>query len=185
VTYNFFLVRFRPGANGVVVRNHIETALRPVCARVGCNYFVDRRPNEVNAYGQVAWTPLLLAGILGALAAMALAHALVSSVRRRRLDLAILKTLGFTRAQVSMAVAWQATIIVLVAVAVGLPLGMIVGRWLWSSFAGELGVAPDSLLPVAALAVSVPAALVVGNLVASVPAWAAGRVQPNRILRAE
>jgi ABC-type antimicrobial peptide transport system permease subunit len=84
-----------------------------------------------------------------------------------------------------MAVAWQATIIVLVAVAIGLPLGIIIGRWLWSSFAGELGVAPDSLLPVAALAITVPVALVVGNLVASVPAWAAGRVEPSRILRAE
>jgi hypothetical protein len=185
VTYNFFLVRFTPGASEAAVRHRVETALGPACSQAGCGYFVDRRPNEVNAYGQVAWTPLLLAGILGALAAMALVHSLVSSVRRRRLDLAILKTLGFTRAQVSMAVAWQATIIVLVAVAIGLPLGIIIGRWLWSSFAGELGVAPDSLLPVAALAITVPVALIVGNLVASVPAWAAGRVEPSRILRAE
>ena len=43
------------------------------------------------------------------LAVAALGHTLVSSIRRRRRDLATLKTLGFTRGQVSATVAWQAT----------------------------------------------------------------------------
>ena len=185
VTYNFFLVRYSPGANPNTVRRHIEVALEPACAHGTCNYFADRRPSEVNAYGKVAWTPLLLAGILGALAIVALAHALVSSIRRRRLDLAILKTLGFTRPQLFMAVAWQATTLVLIALAVGLPIGAICGRWVWSVFANQLGVAPESIFPAVALGVTVPVALVAGNLVASLAGWAASRVQPFRILRAE
>jgi predicted lysophospholipase L1 biosynthesis ABC-type transport system permease subunit len=119
------------------------------------------------------------------LATVALAHALVSSIRRRRHDLAILKTLGFTRPQLFMAVAWQATTLVLIALAVGLPIGAIGGRWVWNVFANQLGVAPQSIFPVVALVVSVPVALVAGNLVASVAGWTASRVEPSRILRGE
>ena len=71
----------------------------------------------------------MLAGLLALLAAAALAHLLVTSVRRRRRDLAILKSLGFVRGQVSAAVAWQATTVALLALAVGLPLGVALGRW--------------------------------------------------------
>ncbi|MBV9041489.1 MAG: FtsX-like permease family protein [Acidimicrobiia bacterium] len=116
---------------------------------------------------------------------MSLANALVSSVRRRKHDLAILKALGFTRRQVSAAVAWQATALVVVALAVGLPLGAIGGVWLWSVFADQLGIATDSLVPVAALALAIPLGIVAGNAAASVPSWAAGRIKPSETLRTE
>jgi hypothetical protein len=56
------------------------------------------------------------------LAVTALVHALMAVTRHRRRDLAILKTIGFTRRQLSRTVAWQSTVIVLVAIAVGVPL---------------------------------------------------------------
>jgi ABC-type lipoprotein release transport system permease subunit len=184
-TYNFFLVRYRRGANGANAEASIQRALAPVCARGMCSYFVDRRPHEVNAYGQVTWTPILLSGILGLLAAGALAHALVSSVRRRRREIGILKTLGFTRAQVATAMSWQSSSLVLVVLLIGLPVGALAGRWTWALYAGQLGVATDSLVPWLVLALAVPVALAAGILVAALPAWNAGRVDTVSVLRAE
>ena len=50
---------------------------------------------------------------------------LFASVRRRRRDLALLKTLGFTRRQLAATVAWQASIAVALGVIVGVPLGIV------------------------------------------------------------
>jgi ABC-type antimicrobial peptide transport system permease subunit len=133
----------------------------------------------------VKWTPLLLAAVLALLAAAALGNALVSSVRRRRRDLAVLKALGFTRGQVSTAVRWQATTLVVAALLAGLPIGAAGGRLLWSAFAGQLGVASDALTPIVALVVAIPVTVLVGNIMAAVPAWTAGMVQPSRVLREE
>jgi len=52
--------------------------------------------------------PLILGGVLAVAAMLALAHMLVSSIRHRRRDLAILRSLGFVGGQVRAAVAWQA-----------------------------------------------------------------------------
>ena len=53
----------------------------------------------------------------------ALCLTLIASVRRRRRDLALLKTLGFTRRQLAAAVAWQSTIAVALGAVVGVPAG--------------------------------------------------------------
>jgi hypothetical protein len=185
VTYNFFLVRYASGTRRTAAATAIRQALGPMCAGGACSFLPDRRPNEVNTYGQVKWTPLLLAAVLAVLAAAALGNALVSSVRRRRKDLAVLKALGFTRGQVATAVMWQATTLVVAALLVGLPIGAAAGRLLWSAFARQLGVAPDALTPFVALLAAIPVTVLVGNIMAAAPAWTAGRVRPSLVLRAE
>jgi hypothetical protein len=52
-----------------------------------------------------------------------MAHTLITSVQRRRRDLAVLKTLGFVRGQVAATIAWQATTFAVVALCLGLPFG--------------------------------------------------------------
>ena len=54
-------------------------------------------------------------------------HTLITSVQRRRHDLAVLKTLGFVRGQVAATIAWQATTFAVVALCLGLPLGVAAG----------------------------------------------------------
>ena len=184
-TYNFFLVRYQPGADAAKTQRAVTAALAPICAHGFCNEFTDRRPHEINSYGQVAWTPLLLSVVLGILAAAGLAHALVTSVRQRRRDIAVLKTIGFTRRQVSTTVAWQSSAFVTAVLVVGLPVGAVAGRWVWALFAGQLGVATDSLLPWVFLVATVPAAVVAANLVALGPAWSAGRIRAAVALRSE
>jgi ABC-type antimicrobial peptide transport system permease subunit len=128
---------------------------------------------------------LLLAGVLGLAAAAAVAHLLVTSVRRRRRDLAILKTLGFVRRQVSATVAWQATTVVVIALAVGLPLGIAAGRWTWTFFADQLGVVPVPVIALVSVLLAIPAVIVAGNLIAAVPGRLAARTRPAEILRSE
>ena len=57
-------------------------------------------------------------------------------------DLAILKTIGFTRGQLSRVIAWQATVIVGLGIIIGVPAGLAGGRWLWRLVTTQLGVAP-------------------------------------------
>ena len=154
---------------------------------VGGSYYVlgAQRPGDVENFGQVENLPLILAGLLAALAAATLAHTLVSAVRRRRRALAILKTIGFVVPQVRRVVTWQATTLVCAALLVAVPLGVAAGRWGWTLFAEQLGAVPEAVTPSVALLLLVPAAVVLANLVAVVPAWMAGRAPPALALRAE
>jgi hypothetical protein len=63
-------------------------------------------PAEIENYQSIGATPALLAAGLAAGAVIALGLTLMASVRRGRRDLALLKTLGFTRRQLACCLAW-------------------------------------------------------------------------------
>ena len=106
-------------------------------------------------------------------------------MRRRRRDLALLKTLGLLRRQVSAVVAWQATALTAFALALGIPLGIVAGRLSWSFFADSVGVPGAAQVPLLAVLLIIPIALVLANVIAAAPGWAAGRVQVASVLRSE
>jgi hypothetical protein len=143
------------------------------------------KPDEVGDFGRIDKMPFYIALLVALAAGAALAHALVVGARHRRHDIAILKTLGFTRGQVAAAVAWQATAIVAVGAAIGIPLGLTIGRFAWTLFARDLGVAPEVIAPVAAVVLVLPVALIAANVVAAIPGWLAARVRPAPVLRTE
>jgi hypothetical protein len=138
----------------------------------------------VNA-AQMGGQPLTLALALAAAAVLSLALTVLTSVRRRRRELALVKTLGMTRRQVRAIVAWQTTMTLVIAIVVGTPLGIAAGRWAWRTFAGSLGVAPVTVVPMLLLAAGGTALIVAGNLLASGPAAIAARTAPASALRAE
>jgi ABC-type lipoprotein release transport system permease subunit len=140
---------------------------------------------EVDRLRQVNWLPVTLAGLLSLLALLAVGHALVTSVRRRRRDLAVLKTLGFDRGQIRATIAWQATTLALVGLIIGIPAGILVGSFVWRQVATGLGIATTPQIPVLALLLTIPAALVAVNLIAYAPARAAARTRPAVALRSE
>jgi len=144
-----------------------------------------QRPAEIVNYKTMGAMPAVLAGGLAAGAVAALGLTLVASVRRRRRDLALLKTLGFTRRQLAATVAWQATVVAAAGLVVGLPLGIAAGRWLWLGFARELAAVPDPVVPAASLALAAVATLVLANLVAALPGRSAARTPAAIVLRAE
>ena len=183
---NFFFVDSAPGARSTADVERLASALRAstLCQGV-CTVSTEQRPADVRNYARIEATPLILAGLLALLATATVGYLLVTSISRRRRDLAILKTLGFTRHQVSTAVAWQATVVGAVALLVGIPAGVLAGTGAWRFFADHLGVATEVRLPVVALVLAVPVVLLATNAMAIGPALAARRLRPGRVLRAE
>jgi predicted lysophospholipase L1 biosynthesis ABC-type transport system permease subunit len=134
---------------------------------------------------QMGGQPIALALGLAVAAVASLALTVLSSVRRRRHELALLKALGMTRGQLRSVIAWQTTLTLLIAVAIGGPLGAAGGRLAWQSFAGSLGAMPVSEIPVAWLILGLLALVLAGNLVSTGPAAIAARTRPAIALRAE
>lgn len=131
----------------------------------------------------VSGLPFALAALIGLLGVATIGNALVNSVRQRRKELAVLKTLGFVRRQVGATVAWQATSFAFVALAMGIPLGLAGGRWAWTAVASGIYSASPPLVPVLAVVLVVPATVLVCNAVAAWPARSAGRLAPALALR--
>ena len=142
-----------------------------------------QRPEDLAGYDRVNTTPLVLAGLLAVLALGTTAHGLVITTNRRRRDLAMLKTFGCTRRQLSAVVAWQATTVGVIALAIGVPLGVAAGRRLWILLADRLGTVPEPVTPILVVLVAVPATLAVVNLVAAIPGRRAGAIPTAVALR--
>jgi hypothetical protein len=140
-------------------------------------------PPEVRDLSGVSGLPLVLAFVLMLLASGIIAHTLLTSVRRRRRELAILKTVGFVARQVRATVAWQATALAGAGVGIGVPLGLLAGRWAWLLFASRVAIVPAPVIsPLTLLAI--PAVLLLANAIAAIPARTAARTLPAAVLRA-
>jgi FtsX-like permease family len=173
---NVALVRFAPGGRDSPAMQQLQFAgnlLSPVL------------PDALYDIERVRTLPVILAALLALVAVITLVHSLVSLVRTHRRDLAVLKTLGFTRSQVARTTAWQGTAFVAVALVVGVPIGIALGRWSWLLVADQLGVVSEPKVPLAAIVALVPAAVLAANLAAAIPGWVAGRIRPAEALRVE
>jgi ABC-type lipoprotein release transport system permease subunit len=176
---NVFFVRFNADTNVAANVAHLRSALDPVPTRD------TGQPRELQELQDVTGLPTVLGLLLALIAAATLAHTLLSSVRRRRHELAVLEALGFVRRQVWFTLAWETTTLVSLALVIGLPLGALVGRFAWSVFAKELGAVPEPQVAWLPLVLAIPVALLVANLIAAIPAWVATRARPALALRAE
>lgn len=183
------LVRFIRGADVDHALERLKIALFPEEIRsffdIANVAIPPQAPADVVNFGRVENLPFVLGGALGILAAAVLAHMVWSSVARRRRDLAILKTLGFGRRQIRAAVGWQASLLVIVALLAGIPAGVAAGRWAWTALADRVGILPVPRVSIPALAMLVPAALLLANIVAALPGRSAARTQPALVLRTE
>ena len=144
------------------------------------------RPSEVRtAAAGGGRTQTILVVVLGLVAGLSTLLALAAVVRRRRSESAIHRVLGFTPGQVRATFLWQGVLVAAVALVIGLPVGIALGRTLWRLFADRLGVVPEPSLPLGALAIASGVALLVGLLGALGPAIRAARLSPAVGLRAE
>ncbi|MFI5053105.1 MAG: FtsX-like permease family protein, partial [Acidimicrobiia bacterium] len=175
-----FLVALAPGSTRAALSSELAQPDATLVQVIGL-----QRPSDIVSYERVRTTPLVLAGVLALLAIATVTHALATAVRRRRRDLALLKTLGFTRRQVTGSVAWQATTFAVLALGFGIPIGVIVGRWVWTALADDLGTVAQPVVPVLALVVAIPVVLLIANAVAFVPGRIAARLRPATVLRTE
>jgi ABC-type antimicrobial peptide transport system permease subunit len=124
------------------------------------------RPAELVDIESATTTVFVLTGVLLAAAAIALALTLSGSVRRRRHQLAVLAALGFSRRDLRRTIRWQTAGIMVIAVAIGVPIGVIMARVGWSLFARQIGVVTTPVVPIAgviAIAVTVLIAAIVAG----------------------
>jgi hypothetical protein len=82
-------------------------------------------------------------------------------------------------------VASQGALLAGVAVLLGVPLGLALGRIVWSTFATGLNVDPSAPMPWLWVAGAPPAALLLATALALAPAAGAARVRVARSLRDE
>lgn len=184
--FNLLAFRLAPGTATQQGAKNLSAVLTKIGCPIGaCFVTTDLRPPDISDYARVRQTPFILALVLGSLGVATLAYVLVSSIRRRRRDLAMLKTLGFVRSQVSIAVAWQSSALAAIALLLGIPIGIALGRWVWALFANSVGVANDATVPLFPVLIMIPAVLLLANLIALGPGLAAGRVKAAAVLRTE
>jgi ABC-type antimicrobial peptide transport system permease subunit len=179
-------VRLKNGSPGAGLRSLSRIAsATSTPADYGVSLLAVQRPAEIVNYRSMGGTPAILGGALAAGVAAALGLTLIASVRRRQRDLALFKTLGFTRGQLALTISWQSSIAVAIGTALGIPAGIIVGRSLWILFAHQINVVPTPTVPATTIVLIAVGALVLANLVAAIPARIAARIPTALLLRSE
>jgi hypothetical protein len=181
-TEDYLLVRWKPGADGRAAVARFQKLAGPQDTFESAPATL---PTSVGVLGQLRVLPLSLAIFFALLAIATVAHALVTTVRRRRADLAILRSIGFTRRDSRIAIAWQSTALAVVGLAVGVPLGIVIGRLAWKQLANAFPVVYVPPLAFLAVALVVPLALLIANVIAAGPAHSATRTRPATVLRTE
>jgi hypothetical protein len=174
---NIFLVGVRGGDRSDEQR--IADALEPLPHRF------DGRPEDLDNLASVDGPIAALGLVVATLGVAVLAHSLVTSVRRRWHDLGVLRALGFGAAQLRTVVFSQGTTLALIALAVGIPAGIVGGRVAWAVLRDDLGVPAPAVVSGAMIAIVVATGLLVALLVAVLPAWLAARGTTASALRRE
>ena len=174
-----------PTVTGALDRLHLITLVLQKAAQDEVGIVGVQRPAEVANAGTLRATPSYLAFALAAAAVAALGLTLIASVRRRRRELALLKALGFAQRQLAAAVAWQATTAAVIGLVIGVPVGALIGRELWTLFARSINVVPEPTVPMFLVILVCVGALLFANLVALLPGRSAARTSAALVLRAE
>jgi hypothetical protein len=180
-TMGDLVIKLRPGADVNAAGDAIRRATDGAIGELE----VPMKPGDLVNFGGQRNLPFVLAAILALMAIVTIGHALVSSINRRRRDIAILKASGFTPRQARLTIAWQASTLMVLGLAFGLPLGIIAGRALWTTYAHTLGIIAEPRPPFSLLMLIAPAAILLCNVVALLPATRAAHVQPAIVLRTE
>jgi hypothetical protein len=175
------VVRVRDGEDLAAVQSSVEE-------RYPDSFSAESFPTPPRTIGNVnglRGLPRWLAAFVMALGVASIVHILATTMRRRRHELATLRGLGFTRAQVARCLVAQAVAVGVVGLVVGVPLGFIAGRATWTAVSDSIGVTPGVVSPWLGIGLVCAGALVVAALV-GVPfgRWAA-RLTPAAALRTE
>ena len=142
-------------------------------------------PDDVVNLRRLESWPAVLAGLTMLMAGAAFVHALITSVRVQRHPLAVAKALGWSRTQVGRSIFWHASFLALPAILVGVPAGVVLGRWGWGVVSHSLGVPSVPVVPLALLVAIAVAALIAANVLAIWPSWRAAHIAAADALRSE
>ena len=117
--------------------------MRELVAGLGCTdascFLLDAKPPQLAGYDDVRSIRFPLGVALACLVALPLGYGIVSTVRSRRRELAVLRALGMTSHQVSAIVIVHAIVVALVAVALGVVAGALIANIGWHLFSQSVG----------------------------------------------
>ena len=178
--FRIVFIALDPGAEPAVVAGRLTEAVG-----IPDLIYHAEEPSPIAELRQVRTLPVFLGAFLSVMALGAVGHALATAVRKRRHDVAVLRAVGLTRTQSRAVVLTQATVLALIGLVVGIPLGVALGRTVWRYVADTTPlfyVPPAALL---AVLLAIPAALFAANGLAAWPGHRAASLRVSHVLRAE
>jgi putative ABC transport system permease protein len=145
---------------------------------------VDRSTDELDAFRASFYVISLL---VLAVSLVNLLGTTLLGIRERIHDIGVLKTIGFTPWQMATSTAAGAAAYALAAVAIGIPLGLVVSSAMLNTVGRSTGLGPGygSAPAVAALLVTGLAIVTLGALMGAIAARGAARAPVADILRSE
>ena len=129
--------------------------------------------------------PDLLGLFMAALAALVLVYGVSVAVDRNRQDLAVARALGMSPRLQRRTARWAGTAFTAAALALAIPVGLVIGRLAWRRYAEGLGVVPDPVVQGREVVVVAVAALLLAAAVATLAARWQARSSTGSILRSE
>jgi ABC-type lipoprotein release transport system permease subunit len=148
-------------------------------------FSVPQAPGRLLQLAAMTGWLVALGVFLAGLGVLGLVHFLAVSVRRRRVDFAVLRSLGFVRRDVGLSVSCQAVTVAVLGVLAGIPVGVLIGRWAWLAAIRSAGMLDTPTINAGWLVLVVFAAVGGGAVIGAVPGWFAGRRPPAEGLRSE
>jgi hypothetical protein len=179
------LLTVRPGASVAAVAHRVNAAAARIKGGRAFRFTPPEPMPEVQQVRDLQLLPLALSAFLALLAVAAVGYALSIAVQHRRQDLAVLRALGMTRPQTRLIVATHASVLALIGLAFGVPLGLALGRAVWHQVAGFTPLAYQPPLAVWALLLIAPVTLLAANALAAWPGRRAAQLRSGGVLRTE
>ena len=183
--FHLALVTLRPGVDPGAAASALTATAAKVKGGAAFSFTPAAPAAPLTTLEDLRVLPTVLGGFLALLAFGAVGYALSTAVRRRGRELAVLRTLGLTSRQSRLVIVTQATLLAVVGLAAGIPLGLAVGRAVWRVVADFTPFAYQPPVSPWALALIAPAAVLAANLLALWPGRRAARLRPGRVLRTE
>jgi hypothetical protein len=178
-------VSLRPGVNVQAAARRLDAVAAAIPGGKAFTFTPPGPLPEVQVIQDLELLPVALSAFLALLAISAIGHALSIAVRRRRHELAVLRALGITRRQARLVVTTQASLLTLIGLIFGVPLGIALGRVIWRTVAGFTPLAYHPPVALLAVLLITPAALLAANALAVWPQRHAARLHAGQILRSE
>ena len=145
----------------------------------------DQRPSDIESLDRLRSLPVVLSALLVVLVSVTVVNAMVVAVRRRRRDLAILQAMGSTSGGVTAVGVWQGITIGTAGLLLGVPLGIVAGRWFWMLLANGFGTLAEPVVPMVPVVLLVLGVLVLAAVVGAMPVRRGLRLRPAAVLRSE
>jgi ABC-type lipoprotein release transport system permease subunit len=142
-------------------------------------------PSIVDRFREMGPVPWYLVAMLAILGAFGLMHSSLVTGRRRALDLAVTRALGFTPRQAAAAVRWQGLATAAAGLVLGLAAGVLVGHLVWRNLADNIAVVIAVKLPPWAPLLASAGVIAVALAATAWPAARTRRTRPAEVLRTE